>query len=59
MESADISITLCDTQQWPTMESDDVSMPLFDAQQWKCKSLSIHTCKSLSVWRVSLHIRLG
>ena len=70
MESADISITLFDTQQWKVMTSAchclthnngnaDVSMPLFDAQQWKCKSLSIQTYKSLSVWRVSLHIRLG
>ena len=85
MESADVSMSLFDAQQWKvmtsachflthnngmwwrqhaivwrtTMESADVSMPLFDAQQWKCKSLSIQTCKSLSVWRVSLHIRLG
>ena len=42
MESADISITLCDTQQWPTMESDDVSMPLFDAQQWKVLTSACH-----------------
>ena len=54
MESADISITLFDTQQWKvmtsslsivvcqTMESDDVSMPLFDAQQWKVLTSACH-----------------